>query len=125
MLFPCRDEVLKIHRQLIEEFGGLPGLRDEGLLDSALLAPVQRRHYEGADLATCAATFAFHLTSNHPFMDGNKRVGAAVAEVFLQINGARLIATNDDIVNLFLGIAGGIASRAQVEQRFSRWVTTE
>ena len=75
MLFPRKAEVLEIHRQLLEEFGGRPGLRDEGLLDSALLAAANRQHYEGADLAICAATYAFHLTSNHPFVDGNKRVG--------------------------------------------------
>jgi death-on-curing protein len=107
---------------LIAQFGGLPGLRDEGLLDSALLAPAQRQHYEGADLATCAATYAFHLTSNHPFVDGNKRAGAAVAEIFLRLNGARLTATDDEIVELFLRIAAGNMSRGEVEQVFTGWV---
>jgi hypothetical protein len=73
MLFPRKEEVLQIHGKLLEQFGGLPGMRDEGLLDSALLSAAQRQHYEGADLATCAATYAFHLTRNHPFVDGNKR----------------------------------------------------
>src|SRR5438132_14431217 len=111
MLFPRKDEVLEIHRQLLERFGGLPGLRDEGLLDSALMAAANRQHYEGADLATCAATYAFHLTCNHPFVDGNKRVGAAVAEIFVQLNGAQLNASNDEIVELFLGIAARTVSR--------------
>ena len=79
MIFPGKDEVVAIHRALLEQTGGSPGLRDEGLLDSALLAAANRLHYEGADLATCAATYAYHLTGNHPFMDGNKRIGAAVA----------------------------------------------
>ena len=122
MLFPRKDEVLEIHRELLKQFGGLPGVRDEGLLDSALLAAANRRHYEGCDLAACAATYAFHLTRNHPFVDGNKRVGAAVAEVFVRLNGARLSASNDDIVAMFMAIAGGTASREDVEQAFARWV---
>jgi len=87
MLFPRKDEVLAIHRKLIDQFGGVHGLRDEGLLDSALLAAASRQHYEGADIAACAATYAYHLTRNHPFVDGNKRIGAAVSEVFVQLKG--------------------------------------
>jgi death-on-curing protein len=122
MLFPRKDEVLEIHARLIEQFGGLPGIRDEGLLDSALLSAANRQHYEGANLATLAATYAFHLTRNHPFMDGNKRIGAAIAEIFVQLNGARLSATNDEIVELALGIAAGTLAREDVEQAFARWV---
>lgn len=122
MLFPRKDEVLEIHRKLLEQFGGPPGIRDEGLLDSALLSAANRQHYEGADLATCAATYAFHLTQNHPFVDGNKRVGAAVAEIFVRLNGAQLSTSNDEIVELFLAIAAGIVSREEVEQAFARWV---
>jgi death-on-curing protein len=87
MLFPRKEEVLEIHRQLLEKFGGPPGVRDEGLLDSALVAAANREHYERADVATCAATYAYHLTRNHPFVDGNKRVGAAVAEIFVRLPG--------------------------------------
>jgi death on curing protein len=122
MLFPRKDEVLEIHQRLLERFGGLPGIRDEGLLDSALMAAAQRQHYEEASLATCAATYAFHLTRNHPFVDGNKRVGAAVAELFVRLNGSTVAATNDEIVELFLGIAAGTVSREAVEQTFARWV---
>jgi death-on-curing protein len=122
MLFLRKDEVLEIHRLQLEQFGGLPGLREEGLLDSALLAAANRQHYEGADLATCAATYAFHLTQNHPFVDGNKRVGAAVAEIFVRLNGAQLAATNDEIVALFLAIAAATVTREDVEQAFARWV---
>lgn len=122
MLFPRKAEVLEIHTKLLEQFGGRPGLRDEGLLDSALLAAAHRKHYEGADLAICAATYAFHLTSNHPFVDGNKRVGAAMSEVFLRLNSASLSATNDEIVALFLRIAAGEIAREDVEQAFARWV---
>src|SRR5438270_13854888 len=114
MLFPHKDEVLEIHHKLLDLFQAEDGIRDEGLLDSALLAAANRQHYEAADLATCAATYAFHLTQNHPFVDGNKRVGAAVAEIFVRLNGAQLTATNDEIVELFLGIAAGKVSRDEV-----------
>jgi death-on-curing protein len=122
MLSPRKAEVLEIHHKLLEQFGGPPGIRDEGLLDSALLAAANRQHYEGADLATCAATYAYHLTRNHPFVDGNKRVGAAVAEILVRLNGAQLSASNDEIVTLFLGIAAGTVPREEVEATFARWV---
>ena len=122
MLFPRKGEVLEIHRRLLEQFGGPLGVRDEGLLDSALLAAANRQHYEAADLSTLAATYAYHLTRNHPFVDGNKRLGAAVAEVFLRLNGARLNASNDELVELFFSIASGTVSREEVEQSFARWV---
>ena len=72
---------------------------------------------------TCAATYAFHLTRNHPFVDGNKRVGAAVAEIFVRLNGAQLSASNDEIVAWFMGIAAGTVSREETEQAFARWAT--
>lgn len=93
MLFPRKDEVKEMHRMLIEQFGGLPGVQDEGVLDSALVAAANRHHYENAGLAACAATYAFHLTTDHPFVDGNKRVGAVVAEVFVRLNGGQLNAS--------------------------------
>ena len=73
-------------------------------------------------MATCAATYAFHLTRNHPFVDGNKRAGAAVAEIFVQLNGFRLSASNDEIVALFMNIAAGTVTREEVEQAFARWI---
>jgi death-on-curing protein len=124
VLFPRKDEVLDIHHKLIDQFGGSLGIRDEGLLDSALMAAANREHYEQAGLATCAATYAYHLTANHPFIDGNKRVGAAIAEVFIRLNGGQLNATNDEIVNLFLGIADGTFSRVDVEFAFAAWVVS-
>jgi death-on-curing protein len=124
MLFPRKDEVLEIHHKLIGQFGGSLGIRDEGLLDSALMAAANREHYEQAGLAACAATYAYHLTANHPFIDGNKRVGAAIAEVFVRLNGGQLIATNDEIVNIFLGIADGTFSREDVELAFAAWVVS-
>ncbi len=122
MQFLEKHEVLDIHTKLLEEFGGLQGLRDEGLLDSALLAAFNRQYYEEADLPICAATYAFHLTRNHPFLDGNKRIGAAVSEIFVRLNGGSLTASNEEIFELFMGIAQGTVSREDVEQLFTRWV---
>jgi death-on-curing protein len=114
-----KAEVLIIHAKATEQFGGSAGLRDEPALEAALAAAENRYLYEVADIATCAATYAFHLTQAHAFVDGNKRVAAAVAEIFLELNGAHLNATNDELVDVFLAIAAGHMSRAEVEQWFS------
>jgi len=124
-LFPRKQEVLDIHARLIEEFGGAHDLRDAGALESALVAAENRKHYENADLVTCAATYAYHLTQAHAFIDGNKRVAAAVSEIFLELNGARLTATNEQIVVLFLHIAAGKSSRDEVKQFFKQWTAIE
>lgn len=121
-LFPRKQEVLDIHARLIEKFGGTYGLRDEGALESALTAAENREYYEQADLVVCAATYAYHLAPAHAFIDGNKRIAAAVSEVFLELNGARLDATNDQIVTLFLNIADSKLSRDEVEQFFRQWI---
>jgi death-on-curing protein len=120
-LFLRKQEILRIHALVIETFGGLSALRDEGALESALAAVENRAHYESADLATCAATYAYHLTQAHAFADGNKRIAAAVAEIFLVINGAHLDATNAQIVALFLGIASGQLSRDEAVELFKQW----
>ncbi len=125
LLFPTRQEVLNLHAQNIEEFGGMHGLRDQGALESALMSAENRTHYEQAGLAVCAATYAFHLTQAHAFIDGNKRIAAAVAELFLQINGARLQIVNPEIIELFLGIAAGSVTRDEVETLFAQRVSIE
>jgi len=78
LLFPTIKEVLDLHKQAIEEFGGAHGLRDEAALGSAIMAAENRAYYENASLASCAATYAYHLTQAHAFIDGNKRIAAAV-----------------------------------------------
>ncbi len=123
MLFLYKNEVIAIHKKLIEEFGGIHGLRDEGALESALAAVENRAYYEHATSAVCAATYAYHLTQAHAFIDGNKRIAAAVSEIFLEINDVNLHATNEQIVDLFLGIASGEKSRNALEQIFLAWVS--
>ena len=85
--FLSRDEVLAIHSTLLERFGGPPGVRDFGLLESALYRP-QTGHY--ADLAEMAAALFESLVMNHPFVDGNKRVAFFATDVFLRLNGYKL-----------------------------------
>lgn len=116
MIFPDKLDVLTIHARLIAETSGTQGLRDEALLESALIAAKNRHHYEAADVVSCAATYAFHLTQTHAFLDGNKRVAAAVTETFLETNGFELTMTNEEIVDLFLAIASHTLGREQVEQ---------
>ena len=72
MIFPDKLDVLTIHARLIAETGGTPGLRDEPLLESALIAAKNRDHYETADAVSCAATYAFQLTQTHAFLDGRQ-----------------------------------------------------
>ena len=115
------SDVLILHAESIAEFGGSYGLRDEGALQSAVRAAENRYHYEDADLATCAATYAFHISQAHAFVDGNKRAAAAAATVFLDTNGARLDADDDEIHRVFLQIASGEMTRDEVEAKFAEW----
>jgi len=119
LVFLRKQEVLELHTVLIEEFGGMHGLRDEGALESALTATENRWQYENANLAVCAATYAYHLVKAHAFLDGNKRIAAATAELFLELNGACLNATDDQIVDLFFAIAAGEMTRDEVERVFA------
>ncbi len=102
-----KDQVLMLHAQLIEATGGGDGLRDEGLLDSALAVPFQS--YAGNDLYPTihskAARLAVSLVKNHPFVDGNKRISAHVMLVFLALNGIELTYTQQELSNIFLALA--------------------
>jgi death on curing protein len=116
MMFLTKSDVLEIHRRAIAEFGGSEGVLNEGALESALVAAENRLWYENADLVGCAAAYALHLTSAHAFIDGNKRVAAAATETFVLINDAQLDASDDDLYQLFIGIASGTYPRVQVEE---------
>ena len=120
MRFPTLSEVLLIHQQIVAETGGQPGLRDQGLLDSALKAAENRHYYEQADEIACAATYAYHLCMAHAFIDGNKRVAAAVSETFLLFNGWQLTLENQELVDMFLKIANGALLRDAIETAFRR-----
>ena len=119
------DDVLLIHRRVIEEFGGDPGLRDRGLLESATAMP--QSSFGGQELhsglAGKAAAYHFHLCANHPFVDGNKRVAVAASEVFLLINGHELSATDDEVEKLTLGVARGELSKDEVIEFLEKFLT--
>ena len=99
--------IIALHGRLLAEHGGAPGLRDPGLLESALAGPRNRLLYGEPDLCELAATYAHGITQNHPFVDGNKRVAFAAAGVFLELNGRRLTATEPDAVLAVLALASG------------------
>ncbi|MGI8469063.1 MAG: type II toxin-antitoxin system death-on-curing family toxin [Pyrinomonadaceae bacterium] len=122
IFFPTLDEILLIHAEIIKETGGSEGLRDAGALESALKAAENRLFYETDDLAVLAATYAFHISQAHAFIDGNKRIAAVASELFLEMNGAKSSATNDEIIELFLDIAAGKLSRDEVEEKFAAWL---
>jgi len=112
------DDVLEIHKDLIRAFGGSEGVRDMGLLQSAVAVPQAGfgGQYFHTDLLEMAAAYLFHLAKNHPFIDGNKRVGATAALVFLEINGIWIEATNEAIVETTLAVAEGKASKSAVAE---------
>lgn len=115
MMFVTVEEALELHHDQIERFGGAHGARDEGAFQSALAAAENRAYYEGADLITCAATYAFHLCQAHAFIDGNKRVAAAVMLVFLGMNGHSLESDEEENISVFLQVASGDMTRDELE----------
>ncbi len=104
-----RRLVLAIHDRQLAEHGGSPGVRDESLLDSALARPAQLHAYGDPppDLADLAATLAFGLARNHPFVDGNKRTAAVACETFIELNHARLDAEDHALFPQFPALAEG------------------
>ena len=107
--------VLAIHADQISKHGGSGGLRDRGLLESALERPRNRYHYEPeADLARLAASYGFGIARNHPFVDGNKRVAFQAMYVFLGLNGLRIESAEEEVVTLVLSFASGEIDEAQL-----------
>ena len=112
MIFFSKQQLLKMHSDLLAQTGGLDGLRDEGLLESALAAPFQT--YDAQELFRSiqekAARLAYGLIQNHPFIDGNKRIGTHAMLVLLALNGIELIYTQDELSDIILKIAASTAS---------------
>jgi death-on-curing protein len=104
-----------IHGDQRREHGGLPGVRDEDVLESALARPQQKWHYEErVDVPVLAAAYAFGLVRNHPYRDGNKRIGFLAMVTFLGINGYTFEATDAEVVTTFLALAAGEVSEDQL-----------
>jgi death-on-curing protein len=113
-VFLTLDEVVAVHRDQIERYGGSLGVRDWGLLQSAVAMPAAafRGRYLHTDLHEMAAAYLFHSVQNHPFIDGNKRVGAVAADVFLIMNNLSLTASENDYAEFVLSVARGETSKS-------------
>ena len=116
--------LLYLHAESLAEHGGAEGLRDEGLLDSALARPMNRLAYaddrDACDLADLAASYAAGIAQNHPFVDGNKRAAFLAAGLFVLLNGKRLRATQVDATRTVLALAAGELDEAA----FAAWLRT-
>jgi death-on-curing protein len=108
-----------VHLDQVREHGGLLGVRDENALESALARARERWTYDPeADLARLAADYAFGLSRNHPFRDGNKRIALLAAVIFLSINGLVFVAPDDEVVEKMLALASGSLD----EERLAEWI---
>jgi death-on-curing protein len=113
-----RETVLLLHEQSLADFGGSPGIRDEGLLDSALDRPKNLLAYGNPGIFDMAASYGFGLAKNHPFIDGNKRTAFLVAILFIELNGFVFHAEEADATVQVLALAAG----ATDEKDFSAWL---
>lgn len=114
--------VLALHARQLERFGGGAGLRDRGLLDSAVAQPEASfgGEYVHAGLYAMAAAYLFHIVSNHPFVDGNERVGLLAAQVFLDLHGVTLDHGSDAFYALTMGVAEGRLDKLAVAAELER-----
>ena len=120
------EQVLDLHHRLFREFGGSSGLRDRGLLESAVVRPGAT--FDGEDLyrdiTAKAAALMESLVVNHAFVDGNKRIGAAAAEWFIELNGARLDASDADLYDVTMSVARGELAAEQLTIWFRQRIVT-
>jgi death on curing protein len=105
--FHSREFVEALHVEQLRLHGGATGLRDEGMLESALYRPQQKEAYGQPDLCDLAAAYLYGIVKNHPFVDGNKRTGLAAADLFLYFNGFSLEAEQEDLIQLVTMVASG------------------
>ena len=114
----AKATILKVHSAQLAEHGGISGVRDDGLLESALARPELKAQYGEADLALLAAAYAYGIARNHPFLDGNKRTAYVAMELFLLKNGMLLVSNDEDSVITFLKLAAGELS----EDELAAWI---
>jgi death-on-curing protein len=112
------QEVLVIHERQLGRFGGAPGIRDQGMLESALSRPRNKWEYERAHLVDLAAAYAFGIARNHPFVDGNKRVAFLAMAAFLRLNGLHFAPSPESATAATLALAAGEVDEAG----FARWI---
>ncbi len=115
-----KPAIIAVHGMLIARFGGEDGICDEGLLDSALNRPVDIYHYDDCtDVAALAAAYAAGLIQNHPFVDGNRRIGFIAAYMFLDLNGATIVADEVSATAMTLSLAASEIG----EKEYARWLS--
>lgn len=112
--------ILAVHDAQLAEHGGGAGVRDMALLESALAKPLNLANYEAPDAAALAGAYGYGISRNHPFLDGNKRTAFVAVELFLQLNGFELHASDADCVMVMLKVASGDIS----ETEFAEWLRT-
>ena len=112
------EALILLHDESLAEHGGAAGIRDRGLFESALARPVNLALYEQPDVFDLAASYAHGLAKNHPFVDGNKRTAAVVAETFLVLNGYAFNATDAELVVAVLALAAGELSEEELADWF-------
>ena len=125
--FLTKADVLKLHNRQIERFGGTSGVRDEGLLESALAQP--QATFDGQFLHSTiyqqAAAYLYHLAKNHPFVDGNKRTAFAAMDTFLRLNGYRLTLMNEDSYTLVLQAVTDQIDQSAIAARLEQSVSIQ
>jgi death on curing protein len=112
------EQVIAVHSRQLRRFGGAPGLRDEGLLRSAIERAVNKWHYEQTELAELAAAYAFGLAKNHAFIDGNKRIAFMTMVIFLRKNGVHFSPDQAQATAITMALAAGEVS----EESLARWI---
>ncbi|KKP27328.1 MAG: Death-on-curing family protein [candidate division TM6 bacterium GW2011_GWF2_30_66] len=116
------DDAKDIYNGLIQKYGGTYGIRDEGLLDSAINTPSATfsSQYLHSDIYEMASAYAYHIIKNHPFVDGNKRAGIAIAIIFLAINDIEIEMTNEELYELTIKIATSEISKQEIANTFRK-----
>ena len=120
MVFLTLDDIIESHQNQIDTYGGSHGIRDIGLLESAIAQPEASfgGQYLHADIFEMAAAYVYHLVMNHPFVDGNKRVGLEAALIFLEINNENLKASDQELVDLVLKTTAGQVGKREIAEFF-------
>ena len=114
-----REDCLAIHEMMLAQHGGLAGVRDEGLLESALSKPQNLFAYRSPTLSEMAASYAAGIILNHPFLDGNKRTGFMLAATFLEVNGMEFTATEESVIEMTWALARGKVQQAA----YAKWLS--
>jgi death-on-curing protein len=118
--FLSESSIIKAHDYLVRKYGGTPGIRDRSLLISAINQPKHAYYYLDAHLCYLAATYAYHISENQPFLDGNKRSAFVAMDKFLKLNGLKIIASNEEILEKLLMMA----NRKIGKDELSSWLLT-